>query len=105
MKRLNKKEYDNTFNAPMRAVDKDANPPIDFWDYFEKIPVDHFEGHDCSAGLVDDAWTDSTGKYQHVLINSENKNIFMVLVIDLSANLVYGHRLLNLNQEYGIKSN
>lgn len=44
------------------------------------------------------------GNCQHVLVNSEDKNVFMVLVLDLASRSVLGHRLLNLNQEYGLES-
>jgi hypothetical protein len=102
MKRLTKDEYKGTFVTPMKKVEKDSAPPFDFWEYFEQIPEKHFENHDCSSGQVDHAWNDSTGRYQHVLVNSEDQNVFMVLVLDLSSRCVYGHRILDLNKEYGI---
>jgi len=35
-------------------------------------------------------------------VGSENRNVFMVLVLDLGERAVIGHRLLDLNQEYGL---
>ena len=35
-------------------------------------------------------------------MRSEEKNAFMVLVLDLSNQSVYGRRFLNLNEEYGV---
>jgi hypothetical protein len=102
MKRLNEEEYKETFFAPMKRVEKDSGPPFDFWEYFEQIPETHFQNHDCSSGQVDYAWNDSSGRYQHVLVNSEDQNVFMVLVLDLLSRCVYGHRILDLNKEYGL---
>ena len=102
MKQLTESEFLATFAAPMQHVSIDTAPPFDFWSYFEAIPEADFKGHDCSDGFVDHAWTDATGKFQHVLVRSEEKNAFMVLVLDLSNQSVYGHRFLNLNEEYGI---
>lgn len=102
MKQLAQSEFLATFTAPMQRVSVDNPPPFDFWDYFEAIPEVDFKGRDCSDGLVDYAWTDATGKFQHVLVRSEEENAFMVLVLDLSDNSVYGHRFLILNEEYGI---
>lgn len=102
MKQLAQSEFLTTFTAPMQRVSVDTPPPFDFWDYFEAIPEADFNGRDCSDGLVDYAWTDATEKFQHVLVSSEEENAFMVLVLDLSDKSVYGHRLLNLNEEYGI---
>ena len=87
----------------MRQLPPDAVPPLDFWDYFEAIPPEHFEGHDCSEGKVTYAWEDASARYQHVLINSEDKNIFMVIVLDLKDRHILGHRLLDLNRLYGLK--
>ncbi len=102
MKHLDEAEFKDTFADPMQQVEQNAEPPFDFWDYFDHIPEEHFEGHDCKSGGVTYAWTDVTGRYQHVLVDSEDKNVFMVLVLDLQSSSVYGHRLLDLNREYGL---
>ena len=90
-------------SAPMRRLPLDASPPFEFWDYFESIPSSDFEGHDCSAGGVSYVWEDSTGRYHFVHVNSEDKNLFMLLVLDIAARTVLGHRLLDLNREYGLE--
>lgn len=99
---LSQKEFRATFGEPGHQVGADEPPPFDFWTYFESIPVSDFEGHDCSAGRVDYAWRMPPGPYLHVLVSSEDRNIFMVLVLDCQANAVHGHRLLDLNSEYGL---
>jgi hypothetical protein len=35
-------------------------------------------------------------------VDSEQRNTFMVLVLDLQRNEVVGHRLLDLNERYGL---
>ena len=102
MKRLSEEEYTRAFGHPMKRLAKDAAPPFDFWPYFESIPEADFEGHDCRAGSVSYVWENDQASFQHVLINSEDKNVFMVLVLDLQKHAVHGHRLLDLNQEYGL---
>ena len=92
-----------TFSKPMKRLSSNAIPPFEFWDYFSGIPTADFEGHDCSAGSVAYVYENSTGHFQHVLINSEGKNIFMALILDIQARNVFGHRLLNLNREYGLE--
>ena len=102
MKRLTEEEFLATLSEPMRRLALDASPPLDFWDYFGSIPVSDFEGHDCSAGGVTYVWEDSSSRYQYVHINSEDQNVFMVLVLDTVEKTVLGHRLLDLNREYGL---
>jgi hypothetical protein len=102
MKLLTEPEFRARFADPMRQVPLDAEPPFDFWGYFDSISSTDFAGHDCSASRVSYSWIDATGHFQHVLINTEDKNTFMVVVLDLSNRSVFGHRLLDLNHEYGL---
>lgn len=104
MKQLSESEFHATFGEPMRRMATDAAPPFEFWDYFESIPESDFDGHDCSSGAVTYVWEHPTGRFQHVLVNSEDKNIFMVLVLDIPNHTVLGHRLLDLKREYGLTS-
>jgi hypothetical protein len=102
MKLLSQLQYQETLDGPMTRVGGDDAPPFDFWPYFEAIPPSDFEGHDCTEGAVSWAWNNASGTFQHVLVSSEDKNVFMVLVLDLRARGVWGHRLLDLNREYGL---
>ncbi|BHH82774.1 hypothetical protein [Desulforhopalus sp. 52FAK] len=101
VKRLTGKEFDSTFSSPMKQLEQDEAPLIEFWSYFDSIPDDHFENHDCSEGAVDIVYVDSSGRYEHVLVNSENKNVFMVIVLDKPNKTILGHKLLDLNEKYG----
>jgi hypothetical protein len=84
----------------MRQIKGDAAPPFDFWTYVEKIPIEDYHGHDGSEGAVSWVWQDPLDRFQHVLINTEDSTVFMVIVLDLGGNTVLGHRLLNLKEEY-----
>lgn len=42
------------------------------------------------------------GHYDHVLVPVGRFNTFLVVVVDRSHGCVYGHRLLDLNAEYGL---
>lgn len=103
MKQLTRAEFLATASDPMKRLPLDASPPFEFWNYLESIPPVDFEGHDCSRGGVTYVWEDSTSRYQYVHINSEDKNVFMVLVLDTVDRTVLGHRLLDLNREYGLE--
>jgi hypothetical protein len=45
----------------------------------------------------------SPGGFEQVLVNSEDRNDFMALVLNCESGTVYGHRLLDLNREYGLE--
>ena len=101
MPSLSKEQDQATFDqSRQRVIDEPAF--FDYWPYFASIPDADFEGHDRSARVVENVWRMMSGKYEHVLVNSENSNIFMVLVLDREKDQVHGHRFLNLEQEYGL---
>ena len=85
----------------MQRVGPEEYPPFDFWPYFEAIPQEHFEGYDCSGGSVTYAWRTGDGRYEHVLVDSDDRDVFMVLVLDLSGRCVAGHYLLDFPHLYG----
>jgi hypothetical protein len=101
MSLLTTEQFRQTFGESRRRVG-DGGSPFDFWPYFDAIPAADFAGHDCSAGVVENVWRMSPGPYEHILVNSEDRNVFLVLVLDCEASVVYGHRLLDLNREYGL---
>lgn len=103
MKKLSEAEYLATLAEPMKRLSSDSAAPFDVWDYFDAIPQSDFEHHDCSAGSVTYVWEHPTGSFQHVLVDSEDKNVFMVLVLDIASHTVLGHRLVDLNREYGLE--
>ena len=104
MKRLSRSEFQATFTQEMRAVTTGSDPPFDFWPYFEEIPDADFCGFDCSEGQVDNAWQTSCGRFIHVLVKSKTANVFMAVLLDTASAEVYGHHLLNLNDEYGLST-
>ena len=82
-------------------VGSDEEPPFDFWDYFEAIPPEDFSEHDFSEGLVSYVYKMHETNLQHVLVECETPNVFLVLVLDLTDRSVVGHHLLDLNRRYG----
>jgi hypothetical protein len=102
MGQLTESEFQVTFSAPMQRLGMDEGPPFDFWPYFESIPAADFDGVDCSAGAVTYVYRHPKGQYEHVLVDSDDRDVFMVLVLDRQAKRVVGHRLLNLPAMYNL---
>ena len=100
MPSLSNDQFAATFTPPMRQLSPDAEPPFDFFPYFDAIPAADFGGQVCDGGVTY-VWEDDSATFQHVLFNSQDKNVFMVVVLDLSAKQVVGHCLLDLDHLYG----
>ncbi len=101
VRELSYDEYRSTFDEKMNRLGTEAVPPFDFWPYVEAILPRDYGDFDCRAGNVDYVYENSRKTFLHVLINSNKRNVFMVVVLDLESGTVYGHRLLNLNELYG----
>jgi len=104
MPRLSRAELEALSAPSMRRADPEEAPPFDFWPYFDRIPAADFEGFDCSPGHVTYVYRDPAGRYEHVLLDSDNGDVFMVLVLDREARRVIGHHLLDLPRLYGLRS-
>ena len=100
---LDEATFKTTFVKPIERLGEDAAPTFDFWPYFDAIPAADFNSHDCSAGQVDLVYR-MADRYDHVMINSDTKNVFMAIVLDLSDASVVGHRLMNFNELYGLEA-
>lgn len=98
---LTEAQYHATFNSPMRQLPPEAEPPFDFGDYLDTIPDEDFAGHEC-RGDVTYVYEDAQSRFQHVLFNSQDRNVFMVIVLDVRNHEVAGHRLLDLDQLYDL---
>jgi hypothetical protein len=101
--RLSEAEFSATFKPPMQRLPPEQVPPFDFWDYFDRIPEADFAGFDCSQGSVTYVYGDADGRFEHVLVNSDEPEVFMVLVLDPARNTVLGHHLLDLPTQYGLR--
>lgn len=101
MLKLSEDEYKATYAPHPVQLGPDEEPPFDFWPYFEAIPSADFGGHDFSAGVVPYVWRMPETVYEHVLVQCETPNVFLVLVLDMGSHSVVGHHLLDLNQIYG----
>jgi hypothetical protein len=96
MRLLSDDEYRATMEPEPVQIGPDDEPPFDFWPYFDRIPREDLQGHDFSEGTVTYAWHMPQRNLQHVLVNCERANVFLVLVLDLTSKVVLGHYLLDI---------
>jgi hypothetical protein len=104
MARLTEAEYKSTMGSPMTLLQpEDPFRAVPLGEYVASIPhVDH-EGHDFSDLVVEKVYREPTNRVLHVLIASRTDNVFLVIVVDEPGQSIYGHYLLDLNREYGLR--
>ena len=87
----------------MRDVTDLATDVLDIWPYVRSIPSADLEGHAIRDGLVDVVYRSGDGRFDHVLVGTGSKNVVVAVVVDLERDAIHGHRLLDLNREYGLR--
>jgi len=87
----------------MLDVTKTATDVFDIWPYVDSIPPEELEGHAPFERFVEIVYRGDDGRFDHVLAMTKTMNVYIVVVIDLKADRILGHRLLDLNREYGLK--
>ena len=101
---LDEDAYRKSCGKKMRQLAADGNAPFSFWSYVDQIPKEDFRGYDCSAGRVQWVWRSEDDSFEHICIDTkEDKDVFMVIVLDLANKEVAGHRLMDFKREYGLR--
>jgi hypothetical protein len=99
---LDATDFKATIAAPMRDVLATATNVIDIWPYVAAIPTDELLGHTIVDGCVEHVYRNGNDTFDHVLVVTKTKNVFLTVVVDLVRDTIFGHHLLDLNQEYGL---
>ena len=94
---LTEAEFKDTFTAKMVNVTETATDVLNIWPYVEAVPIRVLDGH-----FVEAVYRGEDNRFDHVLVMTESKNVYLVVVVDLVQDAIYGHRLLDVNQEYGL---
>lgn len=99
---LNADEYQATFGTSMKNVTDTAANVLDIWPYVRMIPHSDLAGHELSDGHVECVYRAQDNRFDHVLVITNTKNVFLAVIVDLTRDQIHGHHLLDLNEKYGL---
>jgi len=100
---LTEKEYKDTMTNKMVDVTMTAVPVVDIWPYVRQLTLDKVVlEYVCKNELVEKVYRNDKGTFDHVLLPTDNLNIFIIVVVDLEQNEIRGHFRLDLRKEYGV---
>lgn len=100
LRRLDDQEFKACFAEPMTNITATASAAVDIWPY-----VDALDLGEIGVPYLNDVhyvYRDAQNRFDQVLIGTGKFNALLVIVVDLSKGIVYGHFLLDLNKEYGV---
>jgi hypothetical protein len=100
---LSEDDFKATFEGKMFNVTSQPGDCIDIWAYVRRVQSSvELSQHSIDEELVESVYRSQNNKYDHVLVSQGRKNVFLVIVVDKEHRTIYGHRLLDLNAEYGL---
>ena len=105
IKELTKKEYKSTFSEKMNDVTNRADAAINIWGYVKLLDESKYylSNYIIEKELVELVYRNAANTYDHVLVPTYRKNIYLVIVVNIKSENIFGHYLLDLNKEYGIE--
>ena len=101
---LTEDEFRATFKEPMQNITGQDSNVLDIWPYVDAVATSDLEGDVLYDRFVEFVYRTPDARFDHVLVMTKTKNVYLAVVVDLEHDAVYGHRLLDLNRLYGIIS-
>lgn len=101
-RQLTEAEFKATMTPEMHNVTEAATDPLDLWPYVESVPASDLQAHSIYDHFVEVVYRSDDDSFDHVLVMTRTKNVYLAVVVDLAHDSIYGHRLLDLNREYGL---
>ena len=106
MKALSEAEYLDTMRSPMRDVTTEPGEVIDIWPYIGSVASEaRLPPSVIQDELVEYVYRTSDGAFDHVLVPTGKKNIFLAVIVSRTESSIHGHYMLDLNEKYGLIRN
>ena len=100
--KLTEKEYNSTMTKKMVDVTGTAQPGVDIWEYIGQLAKDgEVLEYVKQEQLVEKVYRNDDGTFDHVLLPTDDTNIFVVIIVDLGQERIKGHFRLDLHEQYG----
>jgi hypothetical protein len=101
-RQLTEHEFKATLTPPMQTVTETATGVMDIWPYVDFVPAADLEGHVIFDRFIEVVYRCDDDSFDHILVMTRTKNVYLAVVVDLAHGSIHGHRLLDLSREYGL---
>ena len=103
VKQLNEEQYLSTMGNKMNNVTESAEPLVNIWNYAKQLLKNNLISEDgFSKKYVEAVYENTERTYQHILLFTNQKNFYAVIVVDIVHKTILGHYILDLNEKYGL---
>jgi hypothetical protein len=101
---LTEEEYKGTMVGGMVDITETAEPIVNIWPYVEELTTKNIDlGYVYEQELVESVYGNAANTCHHVLLPTNERNVFVIIIVDVKAAQIKGHFYLDLNSEYGLK--
>ena len=100
-RRLSEVDFQATMTPQMQNVTDSSDEALDIWPYVDSVPASELDSHE--LGDVAVVYRSADGHFEHVLISTTIRNVFLTIVVDRTQSTIAGHHLLDLNKKYGVR--
>jgi len=102
---LSEIEFKKTFGNGMTDItETEFDEPIDIWSYVEELTENQIVNRIVyEKELVEKVYRNDLKTFDHILLPTEKQNVLLTIVVDLEKKKIFGHKILDLNKEYGIE--
>lgn len=105
IKQLSEKQYLQTMSSGMKNITKVAESLVDIWNYAEYLLQNNLlSEYGFQMRLIEAVYVNSENTYQHIFLSTYQKNLYVVIVVDVINKTILGHYILDLNEKYGLNN-
>src|SRR5581483_12109647 len=100
---LSEADYQATLASPMRDIRNSDGPFVDIAPYLKAIAPQELNGHVMLSEIPERVYLTPDRRYEHYLLPTKAPNVYLVIIADNMWRGFHGHRLLDLNDLYGLE--
>jgi len=102
LKELSPQEFISTMSEQMTDVTETAEPVVDITEYVNALIAEGLVLPDTiEEELIEIIYRNEEETYDHILLPTEDEEVFVALIVDLDAEQILGHYVMDLNDEPG----
>lgn len=103
VRQLSEAQYMCTMGSKMNDVTESAEPLVNIWNYAKQLLKDNLiSEYGFSKKYVEVVYENNEHTYQHILLFTNRKNVYAVVIVDIVHKTIVGHYILDLNEKYGL---
>ena len=103
LREIDRSAFLKTMDSGMKDITKETAPVIDIWKYAKCLLDENLiSEYGFDNRLIEAVYGNEKGRYQHILLFTDKRNCYAVIVVDAVNRVLLGHHFLDLNIEYGL---